>query len=322
MVSSTPAESTIDATTLGWLLEGDPSVVWQVQRDLVDAPETTWSATRLRVATEGWGAQLLELRAPDGQWGGGLYQPKWTSTFYTLQLLVQLGIAPTHPLARESCRLLLREGVQPWGGVSLWRSQRTDVCVGAMLITMACNLGLANEPEVHRAVTHLCDVQLGDGGWNCDPRGTHSSFHTTLSAMEALHAYQDALGKDPALEDKWQQAHAFFLAHQLYRSHTTGEVVRASFARPHFPTRWFFDVLRCLEHLATAKAGFDPRLKPALHELTKRQRDGRWRASKHTGPVHFVLEPARQPSRVNTLRALRVMRWAATDVAQSPHAVE
>jgi len=298
------------AETLEWLLDGDPAVRWQTERDLLDRPAHTWQATRARVATEGWGARLLALRAADGTWGGGLYSPKWTSTFYTLRLLAQLGLPADHPHGRESCDLLLSEGVTASGAVSLWSSPRTDTCVTAMLVSMACAFGLQARPEVASMLDYLLGASLPDGGWNCQPGASHSSFHTTLSTMEALLIYQRTAGADAALQQAWEAGRQFFLAHQLYRSSRTGEVVRSSFALPHFPPRWYFDVLRGLAHLADADSPWDDRLQLALDELLRRERRGRWRASTHSGQVHFRLEPARQPSRMNTLRALRVLQWA------------
>jgi len=286
------------------------SVRWYTQRDLLDAPESVWAATRARVAEEGWGARLLALRADDGTWGGGLYQPKWTSTFYTLRLLVQLGIPSTHAAARDSCRLLVDQGVTASGAVSLWSSGTTDTCVTAMLVSMACNLGLEDVPGVSSMMGYLVDNQMEDGGWNCRQSSRHASFHTTLSTMEALFSFQKATHPDADLQCRWDRASRFFLNHQLYRSHRTGEIVRASFALPHFPTHWFFDVLRGLAHFADANAPWDDRLDCALQELTRRERRGRWHASTHTGPMHFRLEPSWAPSRMNTLRALRVMWWA------------
>ena len=80
-----------------WLLGGDPSVVWQVQRDLLGVPPTTWEATQAQVATQGWGAQLLAKRGADGRWAGGLYSPKWTSTTYTLLQLWRMGLPRDNP---------------------------------------------------------------------------------------------------------------------------------------------------------------------------------------------------------------------------------
>ncbi len=64
-----------------WLLEGDVSIQYQVHRDLlgVERPEL-----RERIASEGWGARLLQARHENGHWGRGFYQPKWISSHYSL----------------------------------------------------------------------------------------------------------------------------------------------------------------------------------------------------------------------------------------------
>ena len=295
-----------------WLLDGDPAIAWQVQRDLLGRAEATWSKTRRRVAREGWGAALLALRAADGRWGGGLYQPKWTSTFYTLRLLTHLGLSPTHRAGRASCRLLLDEGVTDDGGVCLWNVQRTDTCVTAMLLTMACYFGFADDERCDRMVQWLLGEQMADGGWNCQRgRARHASFHTTLSTLEGLAAFGATRERDAKVAVAAARGHDYFLRHRLYRSERTGRIVRPSFSKFSFPPRWFFDVLRGLEHFAAIDAPWDERLGDALDVLTSaRTKDGKWRAQNwHTGKVHFRLEGGREPSRMNTLRALRVLRW-------------
>lgn len=303
--------------TLDWLCDGDPAVVWQVERDLLKRSERTWRATRKRVASEGWGRRLLAERAQDGTWGGGLYQPKWTSTFYTLRLLAQLGLPEDDPKGRASCRLLLDEGVKDSGGVSLWSRGWTDTCVTAMLLSMAVHFGVADDPRAERMVRFLLQQQMPDGGWNChygsrNRKGaTHASFHTTASTLEGLTAYQAAVGQRRDVRKACARGREFFLLHQLYRSSTTGKIIKPSFAMLSFPTYWFFDVLRGLEHFQTANAKRDQRLSKAIDVLLKkRHRDGRWRSENpHSGKTFFRLEPARQGSRINTLRALRVLNW-------------
>lgn len=299
--------------SIRWLLKGDPAVRWQVQRDLQDRAPRTWKATQRLVAREGWGARLLALRAKDGTWGGALYSPTWTSTFYTLRLLTQLGVSPTQPQALASCRLLLEQGVTDSGGVSLWSSPSTDTCVTGMLLWMASWFGLADEPLVRRMVDWLLEEQMLDGGWNCQRSNgaKHSSFHTTISTLEGLASFQDTPESRGEVDKAMKGAQEFFLAHQLYRSERTGDVVRSSFARFSFPPRWYFDVLRGLEHFSKANMPWDSRLADPVEVLIRRRgTDGLWKAqNKHAGRTHFELEPARQPSRMNTLRALRVLRW-------------
>ena len=287
--------------------------MWQVQRDLLDRAPRTWQATRRRVPKEGWGARLLAKRSPDGMWGGGLYSPKWTSTFYTLRLLMHLGVPPNHREAVASCALMLDQGVTESGGVSLWTLSWTDTCVTAMLLQMACYFGLAETEPCQRMMTWLLQEQLRDGGWNCDRSSgaTHSSFHTTVSTLEGLAALPAAT-RGKKLRKAMADGEAFFLDHQLYRSSTTGNVFRPSFALLSFPPRWYFDVLRGLEYFGLVNSSWDPRLSEAVAVVEKRRRkDGKWTAQNHhSGRTHFKLEPSRAPSRMNTLRALRVLRWA------------
>jgi hypothetical protein len=87
--------------------------------------------------------------------------------------------------------------------------------------------------------------------------------------------------------------------------------VSAELTRLHFPTQWHHDVLRALDHFRAAGAPRDPRLEDAVAVLERRRRrDGRWALARpYPGAVHFVLEATGAPSRMKTLRALRVLRW-------------
>ena len=58
----------VDAALIPWLLDSDPALRWQVERDFLHEPAGVWEATRTRIATEGFGARLLALQDPDGQW--------------------------------------------------------------------------------------------------------------------------------------------------------------------------------------------------------------------------------------------------------------
>ena len=93
--------------SLVWLLEGDPAIRWQTQRDLLGEPREVWEAERGLVPTNGWGMRLLSHRDQDGKWGGGTYSPKWTSTTYTLLLLKDMGLSPQHPAGRLGARIML-----------------------------------------------------------------------------------------------------------------------------------------------------------------------------------------------------------------------
>src|SRR5262245_3275746 len=68
---------------IDWLLDADPSIRWQVMRDLTDTPVEIVAAERSRIASEGWGLRLLDQQRPDGQWGDGVGTPFWWSNMYT-----------------------------------------------------------------------------------------------------------------------------------------------------------------------------------------------------------------------------------------------
>ena len=267
---------------------------------------------RARVATEGWGARLLAAQDADGLWAGGLYSPKWTSTTYTLLLLRPLGLERGNPQALAGCRQLWDSAKQFDGGLNLAKTIREpETCITAMLVFLAASFG-HDDPGVDDVVGWLLTEQLADGGWNCESirsGSTHGSFHTTISVLEALHAYELA-GGEVTVGSAMGFGREFFLDHRLYRSHRTGEIVDPAFARFPFPPQWHFDVVRGLEHFVAAGAPVDERLSDGIDEVRRRRRrDGTWPTfSPYPGRYWFRIEP-RGPSRWSTLRALRVLAW-------------
>ncbi len=306
----------MEAPVVAWLLDGDAAIRWQTRRDLLDEPEETYSHDRAEVATTGWGRRLLDSQSPDGTWGGGLYGPKWTSTAYTLLLLRRMGLDPTDPRARRGVE-------QIWDGAHYFDGALTaavtiahpEACITSMYVTLACYFGIEDR-RVDDALGWLLGNQLPDGGWNCQAvrfGNRHSSFHTSISALEALAEVRRAgRGDYDALSAALDGGREFFLAHRLYKSHRTGEVVDPVLTRLSFPPRWRFDILRGLDHFAETDAPWDRRFQDALDVLVgRRRKDGRWPVQhKHAGRVWFDMEKTGGPSRWNTLRALRVLRWA------------
>jgi len=303
---------------LDWLLGGDPSIRWQTLRDLRCATPAAVGRERARVARDGWGARLLSLQDPDGKWGGGIYTPKWISTTYTLVLLRSLGLELGHPQAVRAAALLLDTGFWRDGGINFFSRARprSETCVSGMVLAVLCWAGV-DDSRVDSLAAHLIAQQMEDGGWNCRATpgyggATHGSFHTTITVLEALLEYE-RLRPRHAWEARQAQRRGreFLLIHRLFRSHRTGKIVKPEMLRFVFPPRWHYDVLRGLDHFQDAAAARDPRLAEAIAVVERRrQDDGRWVASKgYPGKTFFELEPAGQPSRWNTLRALRVLKW-------------
>ncbi len=182
--------------TLDWLLQGDPAIRWRTLQYLTGASPAEVAAERSLVATEGWGARLLQLQDDDGRWGGALYSPKWTSTTYTLLLLQRLGLPAGDPRAQLACRVLWNDATT-WdgGGLNLAKTLREpETCITGMLVLLAASFGQVDD-RARAAVRWLRGQQLEDGGWNCETvrsGSRHGSFHTKITVLEALAAYRSA----------------------------------------------------------------------------------------------------------------------------------
>lgn len=293
---------------LGWLVAGDPAIKWQVMRDLTGSSEAQISAERAKVARQGWGARLLRLQAGDGQWGGGAYSPKWISTTYTLLLLRHLGSDPDDSRVRAAIervdeRVVLGRGSQPFFGYT------SEACITAMVLALGSYF--LTEADRLPQPGYLLERQREDGGWNCQVGSDRSSFHTTISALEALLEYESAIGGDQNLAEARTRAHEYLLDRRLMNSLSSGELINSRWLLMSFPPRWFYDVIRALDYLRDAGVAPDPRCEEAVEVIRSKQRkDGTWPLqNRHPGKEHFAMEEGGKPSRWNTLRALRVFQW-------------
>lgn len=297
--------------TIAWLLGGDPAIRWQVMRDLLGAEEAVWSAEQAKVAQEGWGAELLSHRDASGRWTPRLYGKKWISTTYSLVLLRRLGLPRHDERAIESCLIFFDEARGSDGGIDV-SSRRigSEMCVTAMAVALFYWFDVA-DPRREGVLEALLRRQLPDGGWNCSRPSKHGSFHTTASALEAMRECSVAMAPHvPAEVTAAEEAGLeFLLAHRLFRSHRTGEVVDEQFLRFSFPPRWHYDLLRGLDLFWAGGALTDERLEDAIDVVQrKRRNDGRWPLQQRwPGETWFEMETVGQPSRWNTLRAMRIL---------------
>jgi hypothetical protein len=300
------------------------------------------------VAKSGWGARFLAEQDPNGLWGTGaypsrltstndskkdtresaitnrgLYTPKWTSTTYTLLTLFQIGLPPENSQAQLGSQILLDKGFYKDGGINLFQYsyKYSETCITGMILSILAYFKIKDE-RLHQIVAHLLGQQMPDGGWNCEyPKGaTHASLHTTLLVLEGLLQYRQLhLAEFPSLTEAELRAHDFLLRHHLFRSHTTGEIFDDRMLRFPFPPRWRYDILHALDYFQFYARWVgkgpavqrDERFQPAIDIIKKKQiSDGRWmQYYGMSGKIYFELEPAGQPSRMNTLRAKRVLQW-------------
>jgi hypothetical protein len=308
-------------TVLDWLLDSDPAIRWQVLRDLVQGPAEIVAAARAQVANEGWGAGLLALQGEDGQWAGGACFPArfnwseqsegqpWTSTLPTLHLLCDFGIDPRNARVREAVSRVKDHCRWEHAGQPFF-SGEVEPCINGRTVT----LGVYFDLDVEGVVARLLGEQLDDGGWNCDAeRGSvRSSFATTINVLEGLLAHERATGGSAESIAARRRAEEYLLERKLFRRRSTGEVVDPAWLQFSFPTRWRYDVLRALDYFRAVGDPPDARMDEAIDLLrSKQQPDGAWLLENtHPGQIHFALEDGDgRPSRWNTLRAQRVLRW-------------
>jgi hypothetical protein len=301
----------VDNPIIKWLLDSDVSIQYQVHRDLlnIENPEL-----KNRIATEGWGAKFLSLQNSNGHWGLGFYQPKWTSSHYTLLDLKNLSISNTVQKIFSTVNKILQEDKGPDGGINPAKSlSKSDVCINGMFLNYATYFE-AKENDLKSIVDFILSQQMSDGGFNCHSNrkgASHSSLHTTLSIIEGILEYsqQGYTYRLNELKKAEKESRQFILEHQLYKSHRTGEIIDDKMLMLSYPSRWRYDILRALDYFRSAGVAFDNRMTEALEVLIKKQRsDKTWPLQcKHSGKTHFEMETISQASRWNTLRALRVI---------------
>ena len=317
----------VEPSLLSWLLDTDPALRWQVERDLAGLPETTWAATRTRIATDGLGAQLLAHQDPDGQWAGGAFFPAdfdfhgpeaapgagqpWTATTWTLTTLRDWGLDPsclvgTAELLAATSRWEY-EDLPYWGG-------EVDCCINSWTLGNGVWLGA----DVSGLAQWFLEHRLADGGWNCDwvEGSTRSSFHSTLNSVKGLLYYESAVGGDDALHAARLAGQEYLLERRLLHRLSTGEVVGPWATRLVYPFRWTYSVLNALDHFRAAAlhdgTDPDPRLADAIKVIRSARRpDGTWlQEGRHPGRVWVELDvPPGEPSPWLTFLGTRILDW-------------
>jgi len=306
-----------------WLLDSDPALQWQVERDLLGAPESTWRSTRARTATEGFGARLLALQDPDGQWAGGAYFPAgytgpesedagqpYAATTWSLNALREWGVDAA--ALGDTAERLARSSRWEYGDLPYWGGE-VDCCINAFTLANGTWLGVEMAPLARWFLEH----RMQDGGWNCEwvDGAAVSSFHSTLNAISGLLDYEIRTG-DESVRGARHAGEAYLLERRLLRRRSTGDVVAPWATHFAYPFRWVYSALKAADHFRAAGlhegTAPDPRLAEAI-EVVRAGRDeqGRWRQDlRHAGEVWFEVdaEPG-QPSKWLTLHALRVLHW-------------
>lgn len=307
-----------------WLIDSDPALRWQVERDIVNESPAIWEATRARVPTEGFGARLLALQDADGQWAGGAYFPggfdgsaeqgqPWTATTWSLNSLREWGVDPAVLRSRRTAELLAENSRWEYENLPYWGGE-VDCCINAWTLANGLWLGADVEGNVEWFLAH----QLQDGGWNCEwvDGSTRSSFHSTLNSLKGLLAYDAATGATMETRAARRTGEEYLLTRKLLYTLSTGEAVGPWVSRFVHPFRWMYSALNALDYFRHASVldGTPPdrRLEEAIGVVrAARQSDGTWLQGRTlSGRVWFETDvPEGERSKWLTLIGTRVLTW-------------
>jgi hypothetical protein len=292
-----------------WLFDSDPAIRWQVMRDITDAHPDAIAAERSRVATEGWGAELLARQSADGSWPGGQWD---LVTLWSLVVLKDLGLDPASQQARKMIDRVDKHLVFKPLNNRAYLSGETEPCINGRILGIGAYFKEPNDALAQQ----LLGEQLKDGGWNCEaPKSCCSSFHTTICVLEGLLEYERAGRKSPALTKARKRAENYLLQRRMFRSLRTGEIINKRWLRFTYPTHWHYGVLRGLDYLRNAGVKPDDRIYEAIQiVIERRHQNGRWPLNllhPEYIPLQMETEVA-SASRWNTLRALRVLGWSTS----------
>lgn len=251
--------------------------------------------------------QLLDGQRDDGGFGAHPYYGWFKGTHWRLLALANIAYPGPDPrigaaLDNEFATVVpfFADTVAPIDG-----RVRRHGCVEGNLLSAACRLGYAGDPRIGHLAQTLMDGQWPDGGWNSDLRrqARVSSFWESHEPLAGLTDYHAATGDARALESV-RAAAEFFLRRRLFRSQTTGLPIEPKWlvagpkdiADPgakewtllHYPTYWYYDILRGLDVLRPLGLLTDARAQEALDLLEAAcNEDGTW---SHTGTPYWGLE--------------------------------
>ncbi|NUN47500.1 MAG: hypothetical protein HUU15_01555 [Candidatus Brocadiae bacterium] len=191
------------------------------------------------------------------------YWPKWTSPWWRMTTLWELGLASLIPeaAARKLADAINRHYLHRFpippetlpDGCDPYRNVMCHCALGtAFQVLSACGI----DPDINLpwAREWFLKYQLGDGGLNCDERAYakvpgKSSVVSTLPPLEAvLRCTNRAFTPE---EERFLDGGARYLIdHRLYRSIRTGGVIHEDWLELCFPRFYHYDLLRGLSFLA------------------------------------------------------------------------
>ncbi|MDQ7904099.1 hypothetical protein RB614_06125 [Phytohabitans sp. ZYX-F-186] len=315
------------------LASAEPAIRWKVRARVLGEPADSPAMAALREEVRG-SAVVRRLLAPLGGAGRPGVYAKWQGAHWALSALADLGYPPgdetLHPLREQVLDEWLHESYQrdveiatksaAYGraGVPVVRGRhRAHASQQGNALWSLTRLGLA-DGRCDRLAGLLLHWQWPDGGWNCDrdPAADTSSFFETLLPMRGLWAHGTPEARSAA-----RAAAEVFLVRRLAYRVSSGALIRAEFAKLHYPLYWHYDILGGLKAMAELGLLGDPRCADALDLLESTRLADGWPAqarfyrtsgdiAPHNDCVDWGGTSARRANPWVTADALAVLRAA------------
>ena len=309
-------------SVMEWLAEtSQPAIRYLAMRDLMGAGGRELREAWKEIPTRGWVEGILRERREGGYWVDkeNLYRPKYFSTNWMLLALSDLGVTREFPWLAESAEMWRDTYARPDGGFDQPGSDKSELCLVGNTARALVKFGYEDDPKVGSAFDWLVRNQKPNGGWHCWGKNGVIDGWEGMSAFAVYPRGRWTRGMKAAVDRGLE----FYLERRLLRQ---GERYDPWY-RLHFPYHYYYDVLVGLEFITALDRGDDPRAAAAIRVLKqKRLKNGRWlmdavhpdylnagklpnwwqKYSHRLQP--FSLEKAGMPSKMITLRSLRVLR--------------
>jgi len=294
-----------------WLLEGDISIVYRTKKELLNEDNKSLKKLEKRLThDDGYIKQYLEYRdSKTGLWANGIYLPKYTSTHYTMLELKNLNCPKDLPEYYESALILLdTKWLRGKNG-----KRNPDLCVMAMIGSIVSYARIIDS-KLYDIVDYILEHVQTDGGFNCSwERSDVSSVHTTLTTLRFFLDYElnDYSYRLKEIKVIALNAERFLLDRNLYQKKNSSITIHKNFINMPYPNRWKFDFLKALEYFVDRGRPYDEGMNPALNLLVdKRLKSGAWSNTRgYGGKEYFKIKDEGRDSRINTLRALKVLKF-------------
>jgi hypothetical protein len=285
---------------IGELLASDePSIRWKVRCGVLGEDPASKSLRALgeEIRQSARVRMLLARRDPAGRIvrGRSIYD-KWQGAHWILATLADIG----YPARDRSLAPVRDQVLDAWLHADVYREfhakTKADAYKGVGVCVMQgrhrrcasqqgyalyylIRLGL-DDQRVDNLVERLLHWRWPDGGWNCDkePSAAKSTFIHTIHCLRGLHLYGTRFRDRKAVQAA-REASEIFLTRRLFKRRSNGAVMKAEFAKLHYPTYWHYDYLFGLKVMAECGLIGDARCADALDLLERSElREGGWPA--------------------------------------------